>query len=62
MDIDDEVEACLCTAMGAGKAITVRTGNVNGALMLDSIKDAPYGRTSPNRWLRQGQGKTKGTS
>ena len=30
------------------KAITVRMGNANGPLMLDSIGDAPYGRTSSN--------------
>ena len=40
------------TTMGAEKAITVRTGNANGPLMSDSIEDAPYGRTSPNRrWV-----------
>ena len=45
-------ECCICTTKDAGKAITVRTGNANGPLMLDSIGDTPYGRTSPNtRWL-----------
>ena len=45
-------ECCICTAMDAGKVITMRTGNANGPLMPDSIRDAPYGRTSPNRrWV-----------